>query len=180
MDPPRPAARPGSPREEGTGRCPLAQTIHFTLNGKATQAAADPGRMLVWVLRDDLGHPGTKVGCGAGLCGACTVLVDGEPTLSCSTPLGDVAGKAVVTIEGLARDGVLHPVQQAFLEHNAFQCGYCTPGMILRACALLKKRPHATRAEIVEEMEGNLCRCGAHVRIIAAIEAAGKAMGEIS
>ena len=155
----------------------MEQTILFTLNGKAVHLTADPARMLVWVLRDDLGQTGTKVGCGAGLCGACTVLVDDEPVLSCSTPLADVAGKAVVTIEGLARDGVLHPVQQAFLDHNAFQCGYCTPGMLLRACALLKRKPRATRAEILEHMEGNLCRCGAQVRIVAAIEAAGKAMG---
>ena len=155
----------------------MEQTILFTLNGKAMHLTADPQRMLVWVLRDDLGHTGTKVGCGAGLCGACTVLVDDEPTLSCSTSLADVAGKSVVTIEGLAKDGILHPVQQAFQEHNAFQCGYCTPGMILRACALLKKKPRATRAEILEHMEGNLCRCGAHVRIVAAIEAAGKSMG---
>ena len=155
----------------------MAQPIHFTLNGKPAHVSADPKRMLVWVLREDLGQTGTKVGCGAGLCGACTVLVDGEPTLSCSTPLADVAGKSVVTIEGLAKDGILHPVQQAFLEHNAFQCGYCTPGMILRACALLKKKPHASRTEILEHMEGNLCRCGAQVRIVAAIEAAGQAMG---
>jgi nicotinate dehydrogenase subunit A len=155
----------------------MEKTVHFTLNGKAAHVTADPGRMLVWVLRDDLGQTGTKVGCGAGLCGACTVLVDDEPVLSCSTPLADVAGKAVVTIECLARDGVLHPVQQAFLDHNAFQCGYCTPGMLLRACALLKRKPRATRAEILEHMEGNLCRCGAQVRIVAAIEAAGKAMG---
>jgi aerobic-type carbon monoxide dehydrogenase small subunit (CoxS/CutS family) len=157
----------------------MEQTILFTLNGKAMHLIADPERMLVWVLRNDLGHTGTKVGCGAGLCGACTVLVNDEPTLSCSTSLADVAGKSVVTIEGLAKDGILHPVQQAFQEHNAFQCGYCTPGMILRACALLKKKPRATRAEILEHMEGNLCRCGAHVRIVAAIEAAGKAIGGV-
>ena len=157
----------------------MEQTILFTLNGKAVHLTADPERMLVWVLRDDLGHTGTKVGCGAGLCGACTVLVNDVPTLSCSTPLADVAGKSVVTIEGLVKDGLLHPVQQAFQEHNAFQCGYCTPGMILRACALLKQKPRATRTEILDYMEGNLCRCGAHVRIVAAIEAAGKAMGGV-
>ena len=155
----------------------MEQTILFTLNGKPVHLTADPRRMLVWALREDLSHTGTKVGCGAGMCGACTVLVDDEPTLSCSTPLAEVAGKALVTIEGLAMDGILHPVQQAFLEHNALQCGYCTPGMILRACALLKKKPRATRTEILDHMEGNLCRCGAHVRIVAAIEAAGQAMG---
>jgi len=157
----------------------MEQTIRFNLNGKAVHLTADPKRMLVWVLRNDLVQPGTKVGCEAGLCGACTVLVNDEPALSCSTPLADVAGKSVVTIEGLAKDGILHPVQQAFLEHNALQCGYCTPGMILRACALLKKKPRAIRAEILEHMDGNLCRCGAHVRIVAAIEAAGKAMGGV-
>jgi aerobic-type carbon monoxide dehydrogenase small subunit (CoxS/CutS family) len=157
----------------------MEQTIRFTLNGKAMRLTAEPKRMLVWVLRNDLGHTGTKVGCGAGLCGACTVLVDGKPTLSCSTPLADVAGKSVVTIEGLAKDGALHPIQQAFLEHNAFQCGYCTPGMILGAFALLKEKPRATRTEILEHMEGHLCRCGANVRIVAAIEAAGKAMGGV-
>jgi aerobic-type carbon monoxide dehydrogenase small subunit (CoxS/CutS family) len=133
--------------------------------------------MLVWVLRYNLGLTGTKVGCEAGLCGACTVLVDGEPTFSCSTPLADVAGKSVLTIEGLAQDGGLHPVQRAFQEHNAFQCGYCTSGMILGAYALLKKKPGASRAEILEQLEGNLCRCGAHGRILDAVEAAGKAMG---
>jgi len=157
----------------------MAQTTSFTLNGKPVRVTADPGRMLVWVLRHNLGLTGTKVGCGAGLCGACTVLVDGEPAFSCSTALKDVAGKSVLTIEGLAQDGVLHPVQRAFQEHHAFQCGYCTSGMILAACALLKKKPGATRAEILEHLEGNLCRCGSHVRIVAAVEAAGKEMGGV-
>jgi len=155
----------------------MAQTTAFTLNGKLVRVTADPGRMLVWVLRHNLGLTGTKVGCGAGLCGACTVLVDGEPTFSCSTALAEVAGRTVLTIEGLAQEGVLHPVQRAFQEHHAFQCGYCTPGMILGAYALLRRRPGATRAEILAALEGNLCRCGAHVRIVAAVEAAGKAMG---
>jgi len=166
----------------------LAQTTAFTLNGKPVRVAADPDRMLVWVLRHDLGLTGTKVGCGAGLCGACTVLVDDDPVFSCSTPLAEVAGKSVLTIEGLAglaeltregpaQDGALHPVQRAFQEHNAFQCGYCTSGMILAAYALLKRKPRATRAEILAQLEGNLCRCGAQVRILAAVEAAGKAMG---
>jgi carbon-monoxide dehydrogenase small subunit len=155
----------------------MAQTTSFTLNGQPVRVAADAGRMLAWVLRHDLGLTGTKVGCEAGLCGACTVLVDDEPTFSCSTPLADVAGKAVLTIEGLARDGALHPLQRAFQEHHAFQCGYCTPGMILRAYALLKRKPRATRAEILEQLEGNLCRCGAHVRIVAAVEAAGRELG---
>jgi aerobic-type carbon monoxide dehydrogenase small subunit (CoxS/CutS family) len=157
----------------------MAQTTSFTLNGKAVQVTTDPSRMLAWVLRYDLGLTGTKIGCGEGLCGACTVLVDDEPAFSCSTPLGDVAGKTLLTIEGLARDGVLHPVQRAFQDHHAFQCGYCTPGMILTAYALLKQKPKATRAEILEGMEGHLCRCGSHVRIVAAMEAAGKDMGGV-
>jgi len=157
----------------------MAQSTSFHLNGKAVRVTADPKRMLVWVLRENLGLTGTKVGCGAGLCGACTVLVNDEPVFSCSTALSEVAGKSVLTIEGLAKDGVLHPVQHAFQEHHAFQCGYCTPGMILGAYALLKKKPRATRAEIMEHLEGHLCRCGSHVRIVAAVEAAGKAMGGV-
>jgi aerobic-type carbon monoxide dehydrogenase small subunit (CoxS/CutS family) len=157
----------------------MARTTSFTLNGKTVRVAGDPARMLVWILRNDLGLTGTKVGCGAGLCGACTVLVDDEPLPSCSTPVADVAGKAVVTIEGLRRDRALHPLQQAFMDQNAFQCGFCTPGMILAAYALLKKKPGASRAEIMEKLDGNLCRCGAHVRILAAVEAAGKGMGGV-
>jgi aerobic-type carbon monoxide dehydrogenase small subunit (CoxS/CutS family) len=152
-------------------------TTSFTLNGKPVQVASARDRMLVWVLRQELGLTGTKVGCGAGLCGACTVLVDLEPVPACSTPLGDVAGKAVLTIEGLAQGTTLDPVQRAFVEHNAFQCGFCTPGMILAAYALLKKKPTATRAEIIEHLDGNLCRCGAHVRILDAVAAAGREMG---
>jgi len=155
----------------------MAQTTSFTLNGKPVRVSADPKRMLAWVLRQDLALTGTKVGCGAGLCGACTVLVNDEPTFSCSTPLAAVAGKSVLTIEGLAQGGELHPVQRALQEHNAFQCGYCASGMILSAYALLKRRPRATRAELMEQLEGNLCRCGSHVRILAALESAGKAMG---
>jgi aerobic-type carbon monoxide dehydrogenase small subunit (CoxS/CutS family) len=155
----------------------MAQTTTFNLNGKSVTVQSPRDRMLVWVLRDELGLTGTKVGCEAGLCGACTVLVDFETVLSCSTTLGDVAGKSVLTIEGLALDGKLDPVQKAFQDHHAFQCGYCTSGMILAAWAFLKKKPRATRAEIVDAMEGNICRCGAHVRILDAVESAGKAMG---
>ena len=155
----------------------MAPTTAFSLNGKPVRVTADPGRMLAWVLRSDLGLTGTKVGCGAGQCGACTVLVDGEPTLSCSTPLADVAGKAVLTIEGLERDGVLDPVQRAFQAHHAFQCGYCTSGMILTSYALLKKNPRATRAEVMAALEGNLCRCGSHVRILDAVAEAGQERG---
>jgi aerobic-type carbon monoxide dehydrogenase small subunit (CoxS/CutS family) len=158
----------------------MVQTISFHLNGKAVRVTTDPDRMLVWVLRYDLGLTGTKVSCEAGLCGACTVLVDDEAVFSCSTALADVAGKHVLTIEGLAPDGDLHPIQRTFMAQYAFQCGFCTPGMIMAAYALLKKRPGASRAEILEQMEGHLCRCGAHVRIVAAIEAAGKALGGVS
>jgi aerobic-type carbon monoxide dehydrogenase small subunit (CoxS/CutS family) len=153
--------------------------VSFVLNGKPVTVKSPRDRMLVWVLRDELGLTGTKVGCEAGLCGACTVLVDFEAVPSCSMTLGDVAGKAVLTIEGLAVDGKLDRVQEAFRDHHAFQCGYCTSGMILAAWAFLKKKPRATRAEIGEAMEGNLCRCGAHVRILDAVEAAGQAVGGV-
>lgn len=157
----------------------MARTTRFTLNGRPVRAASAPSRMLVWVLRQELGLTGTKVGCEAGLCGACTVLVDGEPVPACATPLGAVAGKEVLTIEGLlSRDGELHPLQRAFQEHHAFQCGYCTPGMILAAYALLRKRPQATRAEVQAALDGNLCRCGSHVRILDAVAAAQAAGGQ--
>ena len=152
----------------------MERTISFRLNGKPTQVAVDDRRMLLWVLRSDLGLTGTKFGCGEGLCGACTVLVDGEAVRSCATPVKDVAGRQVLTIEGLG-EGRLHAVQQAFLNHHAFQCGYCTPGMILTAYALLHRNPHPTRDEIIRHMDDNLCRCGAHVRIVAAIEEAAGA-----
>jgi aerobic-type carbon monoxide dehydrogenase small subunit (CoxS/CutS family) len=155
----------------------MATSTSFTLNGQPVRVASDPSRMLVWVLRQELGLTGTKLGCGAGLCGACTVLVDLEPAPSCSTALADVAGKSVLTIEGLALEGSLNPVQQAFQDHHAFQCGFCTPGMILTAYALLRKHPGATRAQVIAGLDGNLCRCGAHVRILDAVAAAGKAMG---
>lgn len=151
--------------------------VSFLLNGKPVTVKSPRDRALVWVLRDELGLTGAKVGCEAGLCGACTVIVDREAVRSCTTPVGDVAGKAVLTVEGLARDGKLDPVQEAFKEHHAFQCGFCTSGMILSAWAFLQQKPRASRAEIVEALEGNLCRCGAHVRILDAVEAAGQAAG---
>jgi aerobic-type carbon monoxide dehydrogenase small subunit (CoxS/CutS family) len=152
----------------------MEQTISFTLNGKAVQPRVDGDRMLLWVLRSDLGLTGVKFGCGQALCGACTVLVDGAAVRSCSMPMKDVAGKQVLTIEGLVRGGKLDPIQDAFVKHAAFQCGYCTPGMILSAYALLTSTPHPTRAEIIRHMDGNLCRCGSHVRVIAAIEEAAR------
>jgi len=154
----------------------MSSPIRFELNGKPVAVEADGGRMLLWVLRGELGLTGTKYGCGEGVCGACTVLVDGEAVHACATPVSAVAGKRVVTIEGLAAGGKLHPIQEAFVEAGALQCGYCTPGMILATHALLEKKPHATRREIVDGLDGNLCRCGAHQRILAAVEkvAAGK------
>ena len=148
----------------------MQRTISFTLNRKPVKVTVDDERMLLWVLRYDLGLTGAKFGCGEGFCGACTVIVDDEPVRSCSTQVKEVAGKRVLTIEGLGQEGRLHPVQAAFARHNAFQCGYCTPGMIMTAYALLLKKPHATRDEIIEYMDGNLCRCGSHVRILAAIQ----------
>lgn len=146
--------------------------IAFTLNGVARTLTLDEDRNLMWVLRDDLGLTGTKFGCGAAFCGACTVLVDGKATRACITPISRVAGKKVVTIEGLATDEHLHPVQEAFVEKLGYQCGYCTSGMIMGAHALLAANPKPTREQIVQGMERHLCRCGAHGRIIEAIESA--------
>jgi aerobic-type carbon monoxide dehydrogenase small subunit (CoxS/CutS family) len=154
----------------------MQRTVSFTLNGKPTSVNVDDERMLLWVLRYDLGLAGTKFGCGASYCGACTVIVNDEAVRSCSIPIKEVAGKHVLTIEGLSQNGQLHPLQEAFLSQDAFQCGFCTPGMILNAFSLLLKTPRPTRAQIVEHMDDNLCRCGAHVRVIAAIEDAAKTM----
>ena len=132
--------------------------------------------MFLWVLRTELGLTGTKSGCGEGFCGSCTVLVDGKPERSCQLPMSGIAGKEVVTIEGLATNGKLHPIQAAFVEHDALQCGFCTPGMILSAYGLLLEVPKPTRQQILDHMEDNLCRCGAHVRIVKAIEMAASEM----
>jgi aerobic-type carbon monoxide dehydrogenase small subunit (CoxS/CutS family) len=156
----------------------MAKQIQFRLNGRPTTLSTDGERTLLWVLRTDLALTGAKYGCGAGLCGACTVVVDGEAVRSCITPLEAVAGKEVVTIEGLERDGRLHPLQQAFLDHGGYQCGYCTPGMILHAYALLQGEPRPTRQAILDGMDDTLCRCGAHRRIVAAIEDAARTMAE--
>ncbi len=156
----------------------MPQKISFTLNGKPAELTVDGDRVLLWVLRYQLGLTGTKFGCGEALCGSCTVIVGQEAVRSCVTPVKEVAGKSVLTIEGLSAEGRLHPVQEAFLNHHAFQCGYCTPGMILSAYALLLKRAHPTRAEIIQHMDSNLCRCGSHTRIVDAIlEAAGATKG---
>jgi nicotinate dehydrogenase subunit A len=149
----------------------MRRTLRFRLNEKPRQLEVDDGRLLLWVLRSELGLTGAKYGCGEGHCGACTVLVDGEPTHACVTPVGAIEGHDVLTVEGLARGGELAPLQRAFVEHGAFQCGYCTPGMLLGAHALLASDPHPDRAAILAGLEGHLCRCGAHQRIVAAIEA---------
>ena len=150
--------------------------VSFSLNGVPIRTVADERRSLLWILREGLGLTGTKFGCGESVCGACTVLVNDEAVRACAVSASDVEGTRVVTIEGLARNGELHPLQEAFVSHLGFQCGYCTPGMILGAYALLKKRPAPSRDEIVSHMEAHLCRCGAHVRILDAIEAAAAAM----
>jgi aerobic-type carbon monoxide dehydrogenase small subunit (CoxS/CutS family) len=155
----------------------VKETIGFKLNGKAVSLEVDPSRALLWVLRYDLGLTGTKYGCGEGLCGACTVVIGHKAVRSCTLEAKDVAGKEVTTIEGLARNGELHPVQKVFVDQDALQCGYCTPGMIMNAYGLLLNNPHPSRREIIESMDGNLCRCGAHQRIVQAILAAAKEMG---
>ena len=154
----------------------MKKNIKFILNHKPVQLNVDPDRMLLWVLRTDLGLTGPKYGCGEALCGACTVLVDNEAVRSCQTSIKEVEGKSVITIEGLSKNDKPHPLQEAFMNHDALQCGYCTPGMILNAYAFLLKNPRPTRAEIIENMDDNLCRCGAHKRIIEAIESAAKVM----
>jgi len=150
----------------------MKEPVSFTLNGKPVTLDTDPSRTLLWVLRSDLELTGTKYGCGIGECGACTVVVDGRAQRSCLTDLASVRGKQVTTIEGLAAGDRLHPLQEAFAEHGGFQCGYCTSGMIMNAYGMLQQNPHPTAAQIVEGMDGNLCRCGAHQRILAAIGAA--------
>jgi aerobic-type carbon monoxide dehydrogenase small subunit (CoxS/CutS family) len=146
------------------------------VNGSPRPVDADPERTLLSVLRDDLDLTGAKYGCGEGRCGACTVLIDGKPTRSCTTPVAAAAGKKIRTIEGLAEGDRLHPVQEAFLDKGALQCGYCTPGMILSAVGLLSREPEPSREEIVRFMGGNVCRCGTYTRIVAAIEQAARAM----
>jgi len=154
----------------------MKRSIAFTLNGAPRTMTVDDQRMLLWVLRDDLGLTGAKYGCGEGLCGTCTVLVDNQAVRSCTAPVREIAGKKVLTIEGLEKDGALHPLQQAFVEERAYQCGFCTPGMIMNACALLLRSPRPSAAEIIRQMDDNLCRCGSHVRIIRAVQAAAAAM----
>ena len=152
----------------------MVEMIKFMLNGTPTSLKVDKERSLLWVLRTELGLTGTKYGCGEGLCGACTVLVDGDVELSCQTAIGEVEGAEVTTIEGLAKNGQLHPLQKAFIQQDALQCGYCTSGIIMKAHALLTDNPDPSRDEIIQEMNENLCRCGAHARIVEAIQTAAK------
>ena len=154
----------------------MEKTFLFKVNGKEVRVDSPPERMLLWVLRTELGLTGTKPSCGEGFCGSCTVLIDGRPVPSCRIPLSTVDGREVLTIEGLSADGRLHPLQEAFLEHDALQCGYCTPGMILRALALLLRNLDPDEEQIADALEGNLCRCGSYNRIIAAVRTAARAM----
>jgi aerobic-type carbon monoxide dehydrogenase small subunit (CoxS/CutS family) len=152
----------------------MTNVTALNVNGKKLSVNVDAQVSLLGVLRNELNLTGTKYGCGEAQCGACTVLIDGQPTRSCVTPVGKVAGKQIITIEGLEKDGQLHPLQDAFLKEDALQCGYCTSGMIMSGAALLNKIPHPTKEQIVEHMNGNICRCGTYQRIVKAIELASR------
>lgn len=154
----------------------MVDTIKFKLNHKPLALKVDGERRLLWVLRSDVGLTGPKYGCGEGTCGACTVLINNKAARSCQIPVKEIKDKEVVTIERLVRNGKLHPLQKAFMNHSALQCGFCTPGMILNAYSLLLENMQPTEAEIIEAMNDNLCRCGAHVRIIRAIQSAAMEM----
>lgn len=152
------------------------KALLLTVNGKETHTEAPADDSLLDVLRDKLQLTGTKYGCGEGQCGACTVLIDGKPVRSCTTPASFAIGKKVTTIEGLEQNGRLHPVQEAFLKEAALQCGYCTSGMIVSAVGLLTSNPNPTDGEIIRYMSGNICRCGSYPRIIGAVRRAAKSM----
>jgi len=151
-------------------------SIELEVNGKRHVVVADPETPLLWVLREELGLTGTKYGCGEGECGACSVLIGGNVRRSCQVPLRAAAGKSIATIEGLEQNGRLHPLQQAFLDAGAFQCAYCIPGMILTGVTLLRKNPNPSPQQIAQFMQGNICRCGTHPRIVQAIARAAEAM----
>lgn len=155
----------------------MKEKLAFRLNGKPKTLEANGDMRLLWLIRTDLGLTGTKYGCGEGYCGACTVLIDGKAVRSCQTLVREIQGRDLLTIEGLAQKGNLHPLQRAFVDHGALQCGFCTPGMILNAYSLLRENSDPTEEEIRKGMEGNLCRCGAHPRIVRAIQEAAKKMG---
>lgn len=152
--------------------------MQFRLNGQDVNVQADSERSLLSVLRHELELTGTKYGCGEGNCGACAVLLDGEPVRSCITPFASASGRSVTTIEGLAEGNSLHPVQQAFAEHSAFQCGYCTPGFIMSAVALLERQPAPSDNEIRSALNGHICRCGAYVRILRAVKDASTTLNK--
>ena len=154
----------------------MKETIRFSLNNEQKEISLDGERTLLWVLRNDFVLTGTKYGCGMGHCGACTVLIDNKPVRSCMVNADFINNKNVVTIEGLGSKTNMHPVQKAFVEHDALQCGYCTPGMIITATGLLYENPEPSRDDIIEAMEENFCRCGAYTRIIDAIKSASKEM----
>ncbi len=150
----------------------------FTLNDKTVRWTGATQRMLLWVLRTEFNLTGAKYGCGEGFCGACTVLIDGKAVRSCQFPMKDIQGKRVLTIEGLSKNGDLHPVQMAFIKHDALQCGYCTPGMVLKAVSLLTQNPRPSRQDIINGMEDNLCRCGTYKRVIEAVQEATQMMAQ--
>ncbi|RLD56680.1 MAG: (2Fe-2S)-binding protein [Bacteroidetes bacterium] len=152
------------------------KTVQFELNGKSVSVSANEDEPMLWVIRQQLGLTGTKFGCGSGFCGSCTVIMNGEAVRSCTLPAIEAAGTKVLTIEGLSSNGELHPLQEEFVKSDALQCGFCTPGMIMNAYGLLLKNPEPTNEEVVIAMDENLCRCGAHGRIIQAIQNAGKQM----
>ena len=156
----------------------MDETVRFRVNGAARACAPAPGKHLLHVLREELGLTGAKPGCGEGECGACTVLLDGRPVRACQIPVEEAAGRAVTTVEGLGRDGVPHPVQRAFAEVGAMQCGYCTPGMVLTAKALLDRVPHPSEEEIRAALSGNLCRCTGYQFIVEAVERAAELRSE--
>jgi len=151
-------------------------SVELEVNGKLHVVTADPETPLLWVLREELGLTGTKYGCGEGECGACTVLFGGNPRRSCQVPLRAATGKPITTIEGLEQNGKLHPVQQAFLDAGAFQCAYCTAGMIVTAVALLRQNPNPSAQQIVQFLDGNICRCGTYPRIVEAVARAANAV----
>src|ERR1700675_3682425 len=154
----------------------MAKPIELEINGKRHTVHCDPETPLLTVLRDELGLTGTKYGCGEGQCGACTVLLSGAPRRACQIPVSAAAAKPITTIEGLEKDGHLHPVQQAFLDAGAFQCAYCTSGMIMTSVSLLQANPHPSTEQIVQSLQGNICRCGTHPRIIEAVQRAAGTM----
>ena len=158
----------------------MARVTALNVNGKKMSVDVDAATSLLSVLRNDLNLTGSKYGCGEGQCGACTVLLDGQPTRSCTTQVGRTAGKQVTTIEGLAKDGKLHPLQEAFIQADAMQCAFCTSGMIMSGAALLNKNPRPNRDQIISEMNGNICRCGTYQRIVNAIEIASGTAKEVS